>query len=116
MKNRLDPVLIGRARRVMLVGVPAVGLAVAMVGVAPAQQAFAQESTGGSINIGSNIAATVADAVSGIDTGGDSSTAFGGIQVQSNNAEFGDDEGTAISDASGGNYNVSEKSGSRHNG
>ena len=59
-------VLIGRARRVLLVGVPAVGLAVAMVGVAPAQQAFAQESSGGSINIGASIAATVASAVSGI--------------------------------------------------
>ena len=64
MKNRLDPGLIGRARRVLLVGVPAVGLAVAMVGVAPAQQAFAQESSGGSINIGGSIAATVAAAVS----------------------------------------------------
>ena len=64
MKNRLDPGLIGRARRVLLIGVPAVGLAVAMVGVAPAQQAFAQESSGGSINIGGNIAATVAAAVS----------------------------------------------------
>jgi hypothetical protein len=113
MKNRLHFGLVSRARRVLFVGVPAVGLAVAMVGVAPAQQAFAQESSGGSINIGGSIAATVADAVSGIDTDSESGTVFGGIQVESNTADFGDQEGTAISDASGGDHNVSEKSGSR---
>ena len=110
MKNRLDLGLIGRARRVLLIGVPAVGLAMAMVAVAPAQQAFAQD-------IGDDIAAAVADAVSTIAThssGG--GIVVGGISTQSNSAEFGDDEGTAISDASGGNYNVSEKSGSHHDG
>jgi hypothetical protein len=116
MKNRLHSGLVGRARRGLLVSVPALGLAMAMVGVVPAQQAFAQESSGGSINIGGSIAATVADAVSGIDTNSDSGTVFGGIQLESNSADLGDDEGTAISDASGGNYNVSEKSGSRHGG
>jgi len=115
MKNRLDPVLIGRARRVMLVGVPAVGLAVAMVGVAPAQQAFAQESSGGSINIGGTIAATVAAAVADIDTNSSSGgTVIGGISTQTNTAELGEDEGTAISDASGGDFNVSDPNGGRN--
>jgi hypothetical protein len=115
MKNRLDPVLIGRARRVLLVGVPAVGLAVAMVGVAPAQQAFAQES--GSINIGGNIAATVASAVADIAThasGG--TTTIGGSSVEHNEIQLGDDESVAISDASGGQHNVSDKSGSHNDG
>ena len=64
MKNRLNTGLIGRARRVLVVGVPAVGLAVAMVGVAPAQQAFAQEQRRLD-HIGGSIAATVAGAVCG---------------------------------------------------
>jgi len=109
MKNRLNSGLIGRARRVLFIGVPAVGLAVAMVGVAPAQQAFAEDSSGGSINIGGNIASTVADAVSGIATHSGSTTTFGGISVEHNDLQFGDQEGTAVSDASGGNHNVSEK-------
>jgi hypothetical protein len=109
MKNRLDSGLIGRARRVLLIGLPAVGLAVAMVGVTPAQQAFAQE------DIGASIAATVAEAVSVIatDSGGDS-TLIGGISVESNTAEFGEDEGTAVSDASGGDHNVSDPNGGRN--
>jgi len=114
MKNRLNSGLIGRARRVLFIGVPAVGLAVAMVGVAPAQQAFAEDSSGGSINIGGNIAATVAAAVADIDTNG-SSTTIGGVSGEQNNLQFGDDESVAISDASGGRHNVSEKTGS-HNG
>ena len=113
MKNRLDSGLRGRARRVLLIGVPAVGLAVAMVGVAPAQQALAQD-------IGDEIAATVAaavaavaDAVSDIATqSGGNTTTIGGISVESNTLEFGEDESTAIADASGGHHNVSEKSGS----
>lgn len=111
MKNRLNSGLIGRARRVLMIGVPAVGLAVAMVGAFPAQQAFAEESSGGSINIGGSISSTVADAVSGIATHSGSSTTVGGISVEHNELEFGDDEGLAVSDASGGNHNVSEKSG-----
>jgi hypothetical protein len=104
MKNRLNSGLIGRARRVLLIGVPAVGLAMAMVGVAPAQQAFAQD-------IGDDIAATVAAAVSTIATHSSSGgTVIGGISTQTNTAEFGEDEGLAVSDASGGNHNVSEKS------
>jgi hypothetical protein len=104
MKNRLDSGLIGRARRVLLISVPAVGLAVAMIGVAPAQQAFAQD-------IGDDIAATVAGAVANIATHSSSgnTTAVGGISTESNNLEFGEDEGLAVSDASGGNHNVSAK-------
>jgi hypothetical protein len=107
MKNRLDSSLTGRARRVLLIGVPAVGLAVAMVGVAPAQQALAQD-------IGDEIAATVAAAVAAIDTNSSSGgTVIGGVSTQSNTAEFGEDEGTALSDASGGNYNVSDPNAGR---
>jgi hypothetical protein len=119
MKNRLDSGLIGRVRRALLIGVPAVGLAVAMIGVAPAQQAFAQDNSGGSISIGGDIASTVADAVSGIATNSDSGDIFadvlGGVTTQSDDLEFGEDEGTAVSDASGGNHNVSDNS-SRHGG
>jgi hypothetical protein len=106
--------LIGRARRVLAIGVPAVGLALAMVGSVPAQQTLAQESNGGSINIGGSIAGTVAAAVSGIATNSGSTTTIGGISVEHNDLEFGDDESLAISDASGGNHNLSEKSGSHH--
>ena len=115
MKNRRDTGLIACGRRVLVIGVPAIGLALALVGVAPAQQAFAQESSGGSINIGGNIAATVADAVSGVATNSGGTT-IGGLSVEHNDIQFGDDESTAISDASGGNHNVSEKSRSRHGG
>jgi hypothetical protein len=104
MKNRLDPGLIGRARRVLLVGVPTVGLVVAMVGVTPAQQASAQE-----IDIGASIVATVKEAVAGIVTPGESNTASGGLVLQSDQIELGEEESTAISDASGGNGNVSAK-------
>jgi hypothetical protein len=108
MKNRLDSGLRGRARRVLLIGVPAVGLAVAMVGVAPAQQALAQD-------IGDEIAATVAAAVADIDTNSSSGgTVIGGISTQTNTAELGEDEGTAISDASGGDFNVSDPNGGRN--
>jgi hypothetical protein len=112
MKNQRDTGLIGRARRVLVIGVPAVGLAVAMVGVAPAQQTLAQDSSGGSIDIGGSIAATVASAVSGIATNGGGTTTIGGVSTEQNNLQFGDDESVAISDASGGQHNVSEKSGS----
>ena len=98
MKNRRDTGLIGHARRALVIGVPAVGLALAMVGVVPAQQTLAQDSSGGSI----------------IDTGSGSTT-IGGVSGEQNNLQFGDDESVAISDASGGRHNVSEKTGS-HNG
>ena len=106
--------MIGHARRVLVIGVPAVGLAVAMVGVAPVQQALAQDNGGGSINIGGSISGTVAGAVSDIATGssGDTTT-IGSLSVENNTLEFGEDESTAIADASGGRHNVSEKSRSR---
>ena len=96
--------MVGRVRRVLMIGVPAVGLAMALMGAVPAQQAFAQ-SGGGSINIGGDIAGTVAAAVSGIATG--SSSASGGVSSEHNELSFGDQEGLAISDASGGNHNAS---------
>ena len=98
MKNRL------------VVAVPAVALAAALLGAAPAQPAFAQDNSGGTITIGGSIASTVADAVSGIATGGGGGTVSGGVSVESNEASFGEDEGVAISDASGGNNNLSAKS------
>lgn len=114
MKNRLDTGLIGRVRGVLAVGVPAAGLALAMVGVVPAQQTLAQESSGGSIDIGGSISAAVTGAVSDIAThSGGATTTMGGISGENNDLAFGEDESTAISDASGGNHNVSEKSGSR---
>jgi hypothetical protein len=108
MKNRLDSGLTGRARRVLLIGVPAVGLAVAMIGVTPAQQALAQD-------IGASIEATVAAAVADIATNSSSGgTVIGGISTQSNTSELGEKEGTAISDASGGDFNVSDPNAGRH--
>jgi TRAP-type uncharacterized transport system substrate-binding protein len=69
--------------------------------------AHAQESSGGTIKIGGDIASTVQDAVSGIAT---NSSASGGTQVEHNDIAFGDQEGLAVSDASGGNHNLSAKS------
>jgi hypothetical protein len=110
MKNRLNSGSIVRARRLLMIGVPAVGLALAVIGVAPAQQTFAQESSGGSIDIGGGISATVAGAVSDIATGsGGNTTTMGGLSVEHSELEFGEDDSTAISDASGGHHNVSEK-------
>ena len=93
MKNRL------------VVAASAAALSIALLGAAPA---FAQSNSGGTISIGGDIAATVAGAVSGIATGGGS--ASGGTSVEHTEASFGEDEGVAISDASGGNHNLSAKS------
>ncbi len=102
MEKRRNSGLIGRARRVLMVGVPAAGLAMAMVGAAPAGTAFAQDN-----DIGASIAATVAAAVSGIATNSDGGTATGGLSTQVNSVDLGEQRGTAISDASGGNHNTS---------
>lgn len=91
----------------LIVAAPAVALAVALLGVAPAQPAFAQSNSGGTINIGGGIADSVAGAVSGISTGSGGGSARGGVSVESNDIAFGEDEGVAISDASGGNHNAS---------
>lgn len=101
MEKRRNFGLIGRARRVLMVGVPAVGLGLAMVSAAPAESAFAQDS-----DIGARIAETVAAAVSSIATNGSGGSALGGTSVQQSNVDLGDQQGTAISDASGGSYNV----------
>jgi hypothetical protein len=91
--------------RRLLVGVPVIGLACSLLVAAPAA---AQQSGGGTINIGGSIAATVAGAVSGIATGGGS--ASGGTQIEHSDIHLGDQEGVAISDASGGNHNLSANS------
>jgi hypothetical protein len=97
----------GRMRRALALVVPAVGLAVALAGVAPAESTLAQDNSGAQINLGGNIADVVAGAVSGIAT---NSTASGGVQSTHSQLEFGDQEGLAISDASGGNHNISADS------
>jgi hypothetical protein len=95
-----------RARRVLAVVVPAVGLAVALVG-APAEQALAQDNSAGTISIGGSIADTVAGAVSGIAS---ASEASGGVQATHSELDFGDQEGLAIADSSGGNHNLGANS------
>lgn len=83
-------------------GAAAAGLAVG------AEVAQAQENSGASVNLGGNIANTVTNAVSGISTNSSGGgTISGGVQVEHNEMHLGDQEGLAISDASGGNHNVS---------
>jgi hypothetical protein len=94
----------GRVRRVLAVVIPAAGLALALAGVSSVEPAFAQQNGGGTINIGGSIADTVSGAVSGISS---SSNASGGVQSTHSEMNFGDQEGLAISDASGGNSNLS---------
>ncbi len=64
------------------------------------------ENSGGTIDIGGSIADTVTGAVSGIATHSGGS-ASGGTSVEHNEINLGEQEGLAISDASGGNNNVS---------
>jgi hypothetical protein len=70
-----------------------------------AELAQAQDNTGGTVDLGASISDTVHSAVSGISTSG--GTVSGGTQTQTNELELGEQQGLAISDASGGNYNVS---------
>ena len=63
-------------------------------------------SSGGTVDLGGSISSTVGSAVSGIATNS-SGTVTGGIQTEHNELHLGDQEGLAISDASGGNHNVS---------
>lgn len=93
-----------RVRGILAVAVPAAGLALALIGVAPGEQALAQQNEAGTITIGGSIADTVAGAVSGISS---PSEASGGVQTSHSEMSFGDDEGLAVSDASGGNHNAS---------
>jgi hypothetical protein len=82
--------------------------------VVGAELAQAQDNSGGTISIGGggtddlseNISGTVTNAVSGISTGSGGS-ASGGTSVEHTEASFGEQEGVAIADASGGNNNVS---------
>ncbi len=115
MKNRRAADLSGgtrmsrghRVRATLAGAVPAIALAAALLAVAPAEQAFAQQNSGGTIDIGGSIAATVASAVSSIATGSGGGSAFGGVSVERSELSFGEQEGVAIADASGGNYNAS---------
>lgn len=93
-----------RVRGILTVVVPAAGLALALIGAAPAEQAFAQQNQAGTISIGGSIADTVAGSVAGISS---SSDASGGVQSTHSEMSFGEEEGLAISDASGGNTNIS---------
>ena len=79
--------------------------------VVGAELAQAQDNSGGNITIGGgtgdlseSISGTVTNAVSGIAT---NSSASGGTSVERTEASFGEEEGVAIADASGGNNNVS---------
>ena len=88
-----------------------VGAAVATAGAGGIWQilgAQAQDSSGGEIDLGGSIADTVTGAVSSIATNSSSGgTVTGGTQVEHNEVSLGEKEGLAISDASGGNNNVS---------
>jgi hypothetical protein len=97
----------GRLRRPgnrLAAAAAAAALSLMLVGVAPAEHAFAQQNSGGAINIGGGIADTVAGAVSGIAS---PSHASGGVQSSHSEMALGDQEGLAVSDASGGNRNAS---------
>jgi hypothetical protein len=60
-------------------------------------------------DLGANIANTVTNAVSSVATNSSSSggTLIGGVSTESNSVDLGEQTGTAIADASGGNNNVS---------
>jgi hypothetical protein len=106
-----------------LFGSAAVGALAAGAGIARAQQ-----NSGGNVDLGGSIADSVNSAVSGaapsgnsggsITTGGHSGdtisgggssggTITGSSHVEHSEMSLGDQEGVAISDASGGNHNVS---------
>jgi hypothetical protein len=66
----------------------------------------AQDNSGSTVDLGGSIADTVGGAVSSIATNS-GGTASGGTSVEHNELNLGEQEGLAISDASGGNNNVS---------
>ena len=82
------------------------GGAVAGAAAVGAEVAQAQESSGGTIDLGGSISSTVSGAVSSIATNS-GGTVQGGTQVEHNEIHLGEQEGLAISDASGGNHNIS---------
>jgi len=57
-------------------------------------------------DLGAKISGSVGSSVSGLGNGSGGS-ATGGVQVEHSEMHLGGDEGLAISDASGGNHNVS---------
>jgi hypothetical protein len=77
-----------------------VGGAAAGAAVVGSELAMAQD------DLGASIAGSVGNSVSGIATSSGGS-ASGGTQVEHNEIHLGEQEGLAISDASGGNNNVS---------
>jgi hypothetical protein len=75
--------------------------------VVGAEIARAQENSGGTIDLGGSIAGTVNDAVSSASGSSSGGTVVGSTHVEHNEISLGDQQGLAISDASGGNQNVS---------
>lgn len=82
------------------------GGAAAGAAVVGAEFAQAQDNSGSTVDLGGSIADTVGGAVSGIATSSGGS-ASGGTRVEHNEINLGEQEGLAISDASGGNHNIS---------
>jgi hypothetical protein len=59
-------------------------------------------------DLGASIASAVTGSVSSIDThSSDGGSVFGGVSTETNSLDLGEQTGTAIADASGGNNNVS---------
>jgi hypothetical protein len=56
-------------------------------------------------DLGASISGAVSSAVAPIATNG-GGTAFGGVITETNSVELGENKGTAIADASGGDYNL----------
>lgn len=82
------------------------GGAAASAAAIGAEVAQAQDNSGATVDLGGSISGTVGNAVSSIATNS-GGTASGGTQVEHNEINLGEQEGLAISDASGGNNNVS---------
>jgi hypothetical protein len=73
---------------------------------AGAELAEAQQNSGSTVDLGGSIADSVHDAVGSVSTnsGGNAS---GGTRVEHSELSLGEQQGLAVSDASGGNNNVS---------
>jgi hypothetical protein len=91
MQVRRIPALVGGAAGSLLAG----------TGLARAQQ-----NSGGTVDLGGSIEDRVNDAVSSASTAS-GGTVVGSTHVEHNELSLGDQQGLAISDASGGNHNVS---------
>lgn len=95
---------LGRRLRNLAALTAAAAALAALLGVAPAQQALAQDNSGGTITVG-GITDSVTSAVPSITTGSGGGSVSGGDSFEHSEASFGEDEGLAIADASGGNRN-----------